>query len=150
MKKIAMALIVTAGSIAAIPQAIAAAATDALTTCVTDSTTGKDRKDLAQWIFVAMSAHPDMQPLSKVTDDKRDEMNKKMAAMVTRILAESCNAEAKAAIATDGPTSFEASFKVLGGLAMQELMTNPSVKSAFDQYSKYLDSAKFEAAFSKK
>jgi hypothetical protein len=26
--------------------------------CMADSSTGKDRKELARWIFVAMSSHP--------------------------------------------------------------------------------------------
>lgn len=47
--------------------ALAGPYTDALGSCLADNTTGKDRKELARWIFVAMSAHPEMRDLSNTT-----------------------------------------------------------------------------------
>ena len=38
--------------------ALADSAAD-LSTCVADNTSGKQRKDLARWVFFAMAAHPD-------------------------------------------------------------------------------------------
>jgi hypothetical protein len=32
-----------------------------------DSSTGKDRKELARWIFVAMSSHPELKGLTTIT-----------------------------------------------------------------------------------
>ena len=151
MKRTTAAWLVTImSSIATVSGATAGSATDALSTCVADNTTGKDRKDLAQWVFVAMSAHPEIQPLSHVTEANRDELDRKLAALATRLVTESCQAEAKAAIKSEGPDSFKAAFGVLGQLAMQELMSNPSVNEAFGRYAKYLDNAKFEKAFSDK
>jgi hypothetical protein len=137
-------------SVAAVSSATAGPATDALSTCVADNTSGKDRKDLAQWVFVAMSAHPEIQPLSHVTEANRDELDKKLAALATRLVTENCQAEAKAAIKTEGPDSFKVAFGALGQLAMQELMSNPAVNEAFGRYVKYLDNAKFEKAFADK
>lgn len=151
MKKFASGLaLAVIGSIIAGSPAIAGSATDALTTCVADNTTGKDRKDLAQWIFVAMTVHPEIQPFSNVTEANRDELDKKMAALATRLITESCRTEAKAAIEKEGSESFNAAFGSLGKLAMQELMSDPSVNSSFTRYAKYLDKAKFDSAFAKK
>src|SRR3954471_24300597 len=151
MKRTTAAWLVTiVSSIATVSGATAGPATDALSTCVADNTTGKGRKDLAQWVFVAMSAHPEIQPLSHVTEANRDELDRKLASLATRLVTESCQAEAKAAIKTEGPDSFKVAFGALGQLAMQELMSNPSVSEGFGRYTKYLDNAKFEKAFADK
>lgn len=150
MKKLASGLaLALVGSMIAVPPAIAGSATDTLSACVADNTTGKDRKDLAQWIFVAMTAHPEIKPFSNVTEANRDEVDKKLANLATRLLTGSCRSEAKAAMEKEGGESFEAAFGVLGKLAMQELMSNPSVSSSFTRYVKYLDKAKFDSAFAK-
>lgn len=119
----------------------------ALGSCLGDHTTGKDRKDLAQWVFAAMAAHPEIKPLSNVTEANREEMDRSMAALATRLLTENCRTEAKAAISTGGSAAIEAAFEVLGQLAMQEIMSDASVNASITRYGKYLDNAKFEAAF---
>ncbi|HEY9095883.1 MAG TPA: hypothetical protein VIN35_09075 [Hydrogenophaga sp.] len=134
----------------AMSAAQAGPAGEALTKCVADSTTGKERKELARWIFAAMSAHPEIQPLSLVDDKTRVELDKGLAGLTGRLITESCSAEARAAATAEGAASFEAAFTVLGRLAMQELMTEPSVRASMTNYTKYLDRSKFEAVFSKK
>ena len=129
---------------------IAGPATDALAACVADNTTGKDRKDLAKWVFVAMSAHPEIKPLSKASDAVKESLDKNLATLATKLITESCRAEAHQAFSTEGEKSFEFAFHALGRLAMQELTTNPAVSASFSNYVKYLDRAKFEAAFSGK
>lgn len=125
-------------------------ATDALASCVADNTTGKDRKDLAKWVFVAMSAHPEIKPLSKASDAVKESLDKNLATLATKLITESCRAEAHQAFSTEGEKSFEFAFHALGRLAMQELTTNPAVSASFSNYVKYLDRAKFEAAFAGK
>ena len=143
---LALAVIV---SVIAVSPATAGSATDALSTCMADNTTGKDRKDLARWIFVTMATHPEIQRFSNITEANRDELDKALAAMVTKLVTESCRTEAKVAI-EEGGASFEAAFEVIGKLAMQELMSNPSVNSSFTRYTKFLDKAKFNSALSNK
>jgi hypothetical protein len=129
---------------------LAGPATDALASCVADNTTGKDRKDLAKWVFVAMSAHPEIKPLSKASDAVKESLDKNLASLATKLITESCRAEAHQAFSTEGEKSFEFAFHALGRLAMQELTTNPAVSASFSNYVKYLDRSKFEAAFSGK
>ena len=123
---------------------------DALASCIADNTTGKDRKDLAQWVVVAMAAHPDIRHLSKISEQGREELDKTLAKLATKLITESCAKEAKAAINAEGGASFEYAFSTLGRLAMQELTSNPAVNASFSSYTKYLDKAKFEAALSAK
>lgn len=143
------AAVAVIGSTFLVSPATAGPATDALTICVADNTTGKDRKDLAQWIFVAMAAHPEIQPFSNIAEGDRDEFDKRMAALATKLITENCRVEAKSAAEKEGSESFNAAFGVLGQLAMQELMSNPAVKSSFFRYTRFLDKAKFDSAFAK-
>jgi len=122
-------------------------AADALSSCVADSTTGKDRKELAQWVFAAMTAHPEIQPMSNLSIAKRDELDKKLAFLATRLITEDCKSEAKVAIEKEGGESFKVAFSALGRLAMQELMADPAVNASFSRYTQYLDKSKFEGAF---
>lgn len=115
-----------------------------------DNTTGKERKELAQWIFVTMSVHPDIKPFANVTEANREEFDKKLAALVTRLMTESCQKESKATIEAEGSAAFGAAFESVGRLAMNELMSNPAVAASFTRYVKHLDKAKFEAAFANK
>ena len=132
---------------AAVPQANAGPATDALSTCLADSTTGKDRKELARWVYAGMSAHPEIRNLSKVSPEARDGFDRSIAEILTRLLTENCNAEAAHALKAEGAASFEAAFGSVGRLAMQELMSNAEVKAAFGGYEKYVDQKRFDAAF---
>lgn len=132
---------------AALP-AVAGPYADALSACFSDNTTGKERKELARWIFVAMAAHPEIGDLSKVTSSDREAVNKIAGDLVTRLISQNCADRAKAAIKNEGAKSLQESFGVLGKLAMQELMTNPAVASSLLGYEKYIDKKKVEATFS--
>jgi hypothetical protein len=72
-----------------------------------------------------------------------------MAALVTRLLAVNCEAQTKAAIASEGNTGLYAAFKSLGEVAMRELMTNPDVTSSVMAYAKYVDQKKLESVLGK-
>lgn len=133
-----------------IPCAIAGPASDSLSACVADNTTGKDRKDLARWIFASMATHPEMERHSSITAADREELDKSLATIVTKLLTENCKAETKLAYEKEGNAALETAFRVFGELAMQELMSNSTVKSTFEKYAVYLDQKKFEATFSSK
>lgn len=130
---------VVIGSVVTVSSALAAPATDALSTCLADNTTGKDRKEMARWVFVGMASHPEIKTLSNVTQEKRDELDKSMAAMITRLMTETCLTEARSAMDKDGGTAFQGAFGVVGKLAMQELMSNSNVSASFSNFAKYID-----------
>jgi hypothetical protein len=130
--------------------AVAGEAAAALGSCLADKTTGKDRRELARWVYLAMSEHPDMKRLSSIPGDAKEDALKVTGALVTRLLAEDCAAQAREAIKREGPGSFTDAFGVLGRLAMQELMTNADVSAAFSGIGKYADRKKLDAALAER
>lgn len=124
--------------------------TDKFSACLADNTTGKERKELARWIFVAMAAHPDMRDLSRITPATREGSNKAMGVLVTKLIAETCAKEAQMASKIEGGESFRSAFELLGKLAMQELMSNPEVSSTVQGFQSYVDRKKVEAALTSK
>ena len=114
------------------------AETQNLGTCLIDSLNGKERKQLAKWIYFAIAAHPEMAKFSNIKDDDRVETDKYIGKLVTRLLAEDCAFAAKIALKTD-PLIIEKAFELVGQVAMQELMNNQSVNKAVTSYIKYAD-----------
>jgi hypothetical protein len=125
---------------------IAQSATESLGRCVADSTTGKERKDLARWLFTAMAAHPEIKSMSKVTEVDLDQASRSAAATFTKLLADTCAKESKAAMAAGGPAALQVGFGVLGQMAMQELTSHPQVAAAMGSLDKYIDKARIDAA----
>ena len=127
------------------PAVMAQSPTNALGKCMTDNTTGKDRKVMARWMFLAMSAHPENRDLSMVTEPQRIEGDKQMAALVTRLITIDCVEHAKAARAQNGQ-GMGGAFGALGEVAMMELTAHPDVAKATTSYGQFLNSAKFKEA----
>ena len=142
-------LIISFAAVLALPAA-AGPSSDALSACLADNTNGKERKELAKWIFAGMAAHPEMQGLSTVTAATRDESDRFMGALVTRLMTKDCFSQAQAAVQDDGTGTFKSAFGYLGRVAMQELMTNHDVETSLSGWEKYFDSKKFEAMMSAK
>lgn len=126
--------------------AIAQTTTESLGRCLGDNTSGKERKDLARWLFTAMSNHPDMKLIAKVSDADQDQATRSAAALFTKLLSETCAKEGKAAVTEGGAAAMQAGFEVLGRLAMMELMSNRDVAAAMGNLEKNMDRAKIEAA----
>ncbi|EWH10397.1 hypothetical protein DS2_07988 [Catenovulum agarivorans DS-2] len=117
-------------------------ATQQLGTCLVDSLNGKERKDLAKWIFFAMSAHPEIQPFAKVTNKDLDGTNRFVGGLITRLLTSDCPSQAKAALQESGSLAIQNAFRLVGEVAMQELMTNQQVTATIGAFEKYVDQAK--------
>jgi hypothetical protein len=137
MKKTAKILIIALsfGTAISLP---ASANTQALAVCLTDSLNGKERKQLAKWIYFSIAAHPEMKPYSNISADVRTDTDKYVGTLVTRLLVDDCASQLKIAQKTD-PNSLQKAFELVGQVAMQEIMTNPDVTSTIGSYSKYVD-----------
>jgi len=148
MKKIASILFAAAlGAIAPASPAMASPAGEALSLCLADNTTGRDRKDLARWIFLAMSAHPEIRNISNVSQAQRDDINRGMGKIITKLLTERCPAQARSAMEREGSGALQTAFGVVGQLAMQELMSNPEVTASVGEYVKYIDQGRMNSVF---
>ena len=123
---------------------------DAFSKCLADNTNGKERKDLARWLFVAMGAHPEMRAIATISATAPQDSSMAAGQLFTKLIAEACPAQAKAAVAAVGPTAFQTGFSVLGQLAMQELMTDKDVTAGMGLLQKYIDTSKVQSALGSK
>ena len=134
-----LGFVLVSGPVAAGP------ASDALATCMVDYLTGKERKELGKWIFLGMSAHPEIGQYTNVTGQLRDESDQFIGNLITRLLTDDCLAEARVAVNTESSVAFASAFELVGKVAMQELMTDPNVSNALAGFEQYLDNEKLES-----
>lgn len=126
------------------------AAESTLGSCMVDSMTGKERKEMAQWIFFAIAAHPEIKEYSNVPEAIKNTTDMHMAKLVTRLLTEDCLAQAKAAVKQEGNAAIVGAFELVGKVAMQELMRSNEVSNSIGAYAKYLDQEKLKSISSEK
>lgn len=132
----------------AVPSISVANPTQAFGTCLIDNLNGKERKDLIKWIFFAIAAHPEINSFSKVTSDDSLKNDKVIGGLITRLLTENCPAEMKAANDAD-PQAIQTAFKLVGEVAMQELMTNKLVSNSISNYVNHADQKKIAEVLTK-
>jgi hypothetical protein len=131
--------------------AMAQTPTAELSSCLADNTSGKDRKDLAKWVFLAMASHPEIrQYASADAAAGSNGTHKATAALFTRLLADNCARQTQAAVKDGGATALQGAFAQLGQLAMQELMSNKDVAASMGAFEKYLDKDKLNKALTPK
>ncbi|HOL65756.1 MAG TPA: hypothetical protein PLB97_10560 [Accumulibacter sp.] len=124
----------------------ASPSTDALARCLSDSTSGKDRKDMARWIYLAMSAHPEIGVFGKAGPKEVEDVQRNMGVLFTRLVAEQCAPQMNAVSQSEGMEGFKIAFENLGRLAMQELMSNQDVNVSLGGFTRYIDKEKVERA----
>lgn len=112
--------------------------TNSFTTCLLDSLSGRDRKNLAKWIFYGMAEHSEIRSLTAIPDSTREHSDQFVGELFNRILLESCPQEFKTAQA-ENPMALQVAFSAAGEVAMQELMTDTAVTDALSSYTNYVD-----------
>jgi hypothetical protein len=125
--------------------AVAGVFADDLGRCLVNSTTKEDRANLIRWLFVAASHHPAVKPIATVTSAQQEESDKQMGTLVMKLLTESCKTETQKALQTEGATTLQFAFEVLGKVAGQELFSSPEVAGNLKGLAKYLDPEKIKA-----
>jgi hypothetical protein len=141
----AAAVLVLVGS-AAVP-AHAGPAADALGKCLVESSTGKDRIVLVQWIFAALSVHPDVREVAPISQDTRDGVTRQMAAVFERLMTVDCRDQTLAAYREDGVPAISEGFEALGRIAVLDLQQDPGVQREMSKLDNYIDPSKFTALF---
>lgn len=137
-------------SIFAINVSLAGEQANALNRCMAASATSQDKTNLARWFIVSVSSHPAMTDIISVSPEKKEELNRAVGLLNSRILGEACAKELKEVVAVEGIASAKASFAVFGELAMQEVMVNPNVVAGLAGTAKYIDIAKINAVINSK
>lgn len=124
--------------------------TDEMSRCLVKNTSETDKELLIKWVFAAMAAHPKVKSLSNVSTEQGDRLNKETADLMVTLLVKRCKAETEQALKAEGASTFQASFQVLGQVAMQGLMTNPDVAQYMAGLEPHLDTKALEKAFGRK
>lgn len=119
-----------------------------LGTCMVDSLNGKERKNLAKWIFFSMAAHPHIGSYSNISEEDLLENDKYVGQLVTRLLTKDCP-DILAKMSKSDPLVVQKSFELVGQVAMQELMTDEKVVQTISNYAKYTDIEKIDELISK-
>lgn len=113
---------------------------NALGRCLVESTSEADKTDLIRWIFAVSALHPEVAPISNITDEERQRMHQQAAGMFQRLMAQSCRDELQKAVRYEGAnTAIETSFGLLGQIAMKELMNHRRVSAGFERFGQYVD-----------
>jgi hypothetical protein len=81
-----------------------------------------------------------------VTPAERARLNQRVALLFESLLTRSCLDEARDALKNEGPSTFEASFNVLGQVAGRDLAAHPKVAAGFSEFGKMLNGSKIEKA----
>lgn len=118
---------------------------DDMAKCLVRSTSDSDRADLVRWIYSAMSLHPDLASMAKVSAKERDDLQERAAKLFSRLMFESCRSEFVQAVQNEGPSTLEYAFSVLGQVAMRGLMSDSHVSESFQALGKSLDQNKLKA-----
>lgn len=117
---------------------------DDMSRCLVSQTSSKDKTDLIRWIFAVTALHPDVSTLVKVTDGQRSDINRQIGKLLERLLTQSCRKQTQEALKYEGSVAFQLSFQVLGQVAMQEMMSNQSVRNGFAEIGKHVDEKKMK------
>ncbi len=134
--------IILAATVALPPFVQASDSLAAVNTCLSDNTTGRDRKDLAKWVFLTMAAHPEIRGMASFGPDLREGINVRMGALFTRLVSEQCPDEIRAMLAEHGSASMGTAFESLGRIAMEELMGHPDVAASVSEFERHVDQGK--------
>jgi hypothetical protein len=118
---------------------------DDLSKCLVESTTKDDRVSLIRWIFAAISKHPAVSSLTRVTDSDIDKANAATGALFMKLLTQTCADATKKALKYEGAASIQLSFQILGQVAMGDMMSDPSVGGAIAGLEKFVDEEKIQA-----
>jgi hypothetical protein len=129
-----------------LPCAATAQPVGGLTQCLADNTSGRDRKDLARWVFLSMAAHPEIKDLSKATPADTEGATRTTGALITRLLTQSCAKEARMTMVAGGANALQLAFQTLGQLAMQELMSDGNVTQSMGSIERHVDQKKINEA----
>ena len=115
---------------------------DALSQCLIHSTTPADQKTVVRWAFATMALDPDVAPMASISSAQRAAINQKAGALVTDLLAKSCNQPAQQALMFEGPDAARTAFEAWARWAITNLASEPHVMQGAGALLQYIDLGK--------
>ena len=120
-----------------------AAPADGVEACIKRSTTPQDSATMAKYVFFTVGANPAVAAYTHISEADRQELDREVAEMTTRLVTKDCRAEIKATVAADGPAGFRNAFQrayaAMGERSMQIMLGDPAVQQAGSGAVRYLD-----------
>ncbi|PWD85901.1 hypothetical protein [Ignatzschineria cameli] len=117
-------------------------------TCLLENTSEVDQVELAQWVYLAISAHPHLTAYTAITPAERRLANQRVARLYERLVTQDCKIALAMLVVTDQvEAGVEAGFSALGEVAMLSLLEDESVLESIEEYVQYLDVEKFTELF---
>ncbi|HEY6870071.1 MAG TPA: hypothetical protein VI199_09990, partial [Novosphingobium sp.] len=140
-----LGLFVLGGPAQAVEPAAAPAARPevALGQCMTLKSTGEDRIALARWFITALGSAPQVKEVVTIAPGAKDQQDRAVAAVFTRLLTVACLTEAQAVTRTSGQAGFRVAGEALGRIAMLELLSDPAANATMGGFGKYVNEADF-------
>jgi len=120
---------------------------DSLSKCIVEKTTKEEKNLLMKWMFVIISEHPSIPENYKISNKDKVLSDIDMANLVMNIFHRHCTTEAKRAYKYEGENSVAESFRLLGEVAMRNLMNNDDVNIAVGRFTNYIDEEDFMSIF---
>ncbi|ACQ94267.1 conserved hypothetical protein [Tolumonas auensis DSM 9187] len=115
---------------------------DDLSRCLLKKTNDTDKVLLMQWIFVAISKHPDVNNFTSISKKESNLVSKNTALLIQDLVVNRCHDEAKQALKYEGDKAWGDSFKLFGEVAMSGLMKNSKVEAYMNEMDNYFDKNK--------
>lgn len=136
-------------STAFVTSASAGPFTDSLSRCLVVSVDTRDKTDLMNWMARLITEHPEIKnSVGEVYSDiEAVKSDVAVARLFEKLLTVNCRQEAIEAVRYEENIALEESFKVLGQIAMRDLMADPSVSAVMEQFTKYIDESRFVEIF---
>jgi hypothetical protein len=144
MKKFFAICTVIALSFGSTP-AIAGPYGDDLTKCLISSVTDTDKTDMVKFIFSAMSLNKKISPYINMSNNVRENINKKAGELYTRLITDTCKLQTYNAAKYEGPSAVTDAFKFLGQVSAQSIFSDPSVSDGMKDVMKYFDQEKLNS-----
>jgi hypothetical protein len=125
-------------------QAAAGPYADEMGRCLVKATTAEDRGTFMRWLFASMALHPQVASMAAVSAEQRDDLNKRTAALIQRLLTESCRAETQRAVKNEGAATIQTAFQSFEQAAVGDLFSDPHVAAGMKDLMKYVDQEKIK------
>ena len=119
-----------------------------LQACVVAAAGPDDNRPLVQWMFSAIALHPDLQDLSQVSDERREQANRAMGELMVRLLTVDCADHARQAF-RDGSAdaALGAAFGHVGQMAGEGLFADPRVAAEASGLIRHIDMGRLMELF---
>ncbi len=112
---------------------------DAMGKCLLDHASQKDRSDLMRWMFANAALHPDVASIASIAPEVRQEIDRTAAALIQRLVFDSCRSEAAAALRAEGSPAMQQAFQMLAQLIGDTLVASPAVGQGSANILRYMD-----------